>query len=272
MRSLGFVGMSIDIAYDEMLFDILTPLGFCIMLAAVWRLRRHGVLLLAPPCSSWVWMSMGSSKRRKQSEDGAAADLWKGDPENHRIKSQNRFISRIACVIELCRRRKVHHILEQPKTSLMFEHLRLNKARRRNKKVHLIPIMQGAFGSDSAKETYLLTDIEMPGADKKLSMLDKAAIADHKESGYEVSKSYIDKHGKKRTTGGRNLKDSQDYPFGFSCFMANAYARERKRTENEPELVDSSTSSPSRSSNEPDSDEDMFKDVEDSARDHGSCL
>ena len=54
MRAFGYVGMSIDILYNDYLYDALTPLGFCIFIAGVWRIRRLGCVLAALPCSSWV--------------------------------------------------------------------------------------------------------------------------------------------------------------------------------------------------------------------------
>lgn len=55
-------GLSFDARYDAM-HDFLTPCGFLAVLAAVLRLHLCAVLWLAPPCSTWVWMSRSSTKR-----------------------------------------------------------------------------------------------------------------------------------------------------------------------------------------------------------------
>ena len=260
LRALGFVGMSMDIVYSEALYDLLCPMGLCMFVAAVWRIKKHGVLLMAPPCSSWVWMNMGTSKRKKTGE----LDEWKGNPDSHKIRSQNRFISRLSCVFELCRRRNVFLILEQPKDSIMFKHVRLLAATKRNPKLTFKTIKQGAFGANSAKDTELLTDLELVGANKKMGTLDKQAIADFKRAGGQMSKAYIDSNGKRKTTGGQDLKSGQEYPFGFCSFLACSYKNEKDRADElVKDAVEVIDSSPSCTSSDADSDNDMFTDVKD---------
>ena len=195
LRAFGWTGISLDIKHSKN-FDVLSPLGFCILLAAVWRIRRHGVLLMAPPCSSWIFLSMGSTGRRHEDYKGSGS---------HGVKSQTRLISRMACVMELCRRRKVRHIMEQPRSSLVFKHRRLQKARARNKRITDTQMLQGAWGHPtSPKDTILQSDVDLKELKRPMSDDDKAAIREARENGAEVSKAYLDKHGTKKCTGGRS--------------------------------------------------------------------
>ena len=187
LRALGWTGINLDIKYSKN-FDILSPLGFCMLLAAVWRIRRHGVLLMAPPCSSWIFLSMGSTGRRSNNYKGTGSLA---------VKSQTRLISRLSCVLELCRRRKVKHIMEQPKSSLMFKHRRLQKARARNKRITDTHMLQGSWGHlTSPKDTILQSDVNLEELKRPMSDDDRAAIREARENGA--------KHGTKKCTGGRS--------------------------------------------------------------------
>ena len=258
MRALGFTGISMDILYNDRLYDILSPIGFCTLVAAIWRVRRFGFFLMAPPCSTWVFMSRGSTGRSRKGKN-----QWKGNKGNKKVRSQNRFMSRLSCILELCRRRKVRHILEQPSSTMMLSsHKRLLKAKARNKKVEVKSIKQGAFCANSCKETFLQTDVPMGDtASYKLQELDKCAIQQYKDDGGEVSRAYLDKHGKKKHTGGRDIKGSQTYSYGFASFMALKCKAAWDISRAGPESI--SSSDPSCTSSSSDSDEDMFVDIED---------
>ena len=62
LKAFGFTGVAVDsrMGVD---YDLLRPAGLVLTLMAVMKIRRGGLLWLAPPCSSWIWMSMGSTKR-----------------------------------------------------------------------------------------------------------------------------------------------------------------------------------------------------------------
>lgn len=52
-----------DITYDKNM-DFLTPRGFSMALYALLRVRVGGSLTLAPVCSTWVYMWLGSAWMR----------------------------------------------------------------------------------------------------------------------------------------------------------------------------------------------------------------
>ena len=47
--------------------------------ATIMRLKENSVVLLAPPCSSWVWMSRGRSKRSKYDPLGDVSRTFVAD-------------------------------------------------------------------------------------------------------------------------------------------------------------------------------------------------
>ena len=85
------------------LHDILAPLGFLTLLAAVYQIKEGGILFVAPPCSTWVWVSSSSTGRRKGNYNGNA-------DANFKLKSQNRLISRLCHLLWLCLKRCVHYL------------------------------------------------------------------------------------------------------------------------------------------------------------------
>ena len=95
--------------------------------------------------------------------------------------------------------------MEQPSSSLMFKHRRLQKARARNKMITDTQMLQGAWGHPtSPKDTILQSDVDLKQLKRPMSDADKAAIREARENGAEVSRAYLDKHGTKKCTGGRS--------------------------------------------------------------------
>lgn len=63
LRAMGYFGATMDLRRDS-LHNVLQPIGMLTLLALVMRLRPQGLLWLAPVCSTWVFMSRGSTGRR----------------------------------------------------------------------------------------------------------------------------------------------------------------------------------------------------------------
>ena len=51
--------------YERQVNDILSTRGFVWALQLVRRLHRGGLIVAAPPCSSWIWMNSGTSGRSR---------------------------------------------------------------------------------------------------------------------------------------------------------------------------------------------------------------
>ena len=190
-RSFGFQGLSIDKKHGQS-HDILTPLGFLTCLSAVMHIKRHGFLFLAPPCSTWVWMSHGSTGRRRNNA--------MGDPHNNYVKSQNRLVSRLCHIIWLARKRGVFVIIEQPQDSCMEQHPRLAHLLKRFR-MGTFKLDMGAYGAFSQKPTKLWgTAPWLHKMTKKLTGWERQVVRDNGVSS-GVTRSWIDTNGKRRCKG-----------------------------------------------------------------------
>jgi len=204
-RAFGFNGLSIDKKHG-MEHNILTPLGFLFCLNAVMHIKRHGFLFLAPPCSTWVFLSTSSTGRRKHNA--------MGDKNNKNVKSQNRLVSRLCHIIWMAHKRWVFVIIEQPMDSCMHLHPRLANILQRFR-METVKLDMGAYGAFSQKPTKLWgTAPWLHKLTKTLKGWERQVIKDNDVSS-EVTRSWIDKHGKRRCEGGKHLKSTQSYPVGF---------------------------------------------------------
>ena len=79
-----------------------------------WETKPGAILFGAPPCSSWVWISRGHSKRTLGNRLG---DISRSD-----ISSANRLVQNMVTAIYFAIERGLHVIIEQPLTSMMFNH------------------------------------------------------------------------------------------------------------------------------------------------------
>ena len=79
-QRLGFESHAYDLCIDPRM-DLLAPFGFLYALHLVLRLKPGGLLHLAPPCSTFVWINRGTSCRLVAHRCGSHADLkvdWHG--------------------------------------------------------------------------------------------------------------------------------------------------------------------------------------------------
>ena len=63
LLAMGKAGASMGLRRDK-LHNLLQPVGLITLLALVMRLRPGGLLWMAPVCSTWVWVSRGTTGRR----------------------------------------------------------------------------------------------------------------------------------------------------------------------------------------------------------------
>ena len=68
-------------------FDILTACGFLASLQACRRLVRGALCWIGVPCSSWIWLSRGSTKRCRLRPQG--------NRRYKKVKESNRLVRRI---------------------------------------------------------------------------------------------------------------------------------------------------------------------------------
>ena len=94
--------------------DITTPQGFRAAIALVMRLVCHGLLWLAPPCSSWTFLN--SSRCRRSAENGYRGDCTYGPVATGNCTAE---ASVFLCLLAVSRQAKVG--LENPIGSEFFK-------------------------------------------------------------------------------------------------------------------------------------------------------
>ncbi len=89
-----------DLAYSQD-HDVLAPTGLLLLLQTAFELKPGGVLWAPPPCSSRVFMNLGSTGRHV---------LVEGNFALRRIVGQSALVKRLVLVLEL-----------QPASSYMWQ-------------------------------------------------------------------------------------------------------------------------------------------------------
>lgn len=101
--------------------DILAVAGFLRALRLVLRLRVGGLLWAGTPCSSWVYMNRGTSCRT------ASEPL--GNQSQPSVRRSNIMVARVALLFMVAAARHAAWACEQPMSSLMDKHPRLQQLR-----------------------------------------------------------------------------------------------------------------------------------------------
>jgi len=125
MRLYGYEGRSYDTVNGSEQ-DFMTPEGFLLVIATAMAMHRGSIFLGACPCHSWIWLSRGGTLRH--------LDIF-GDTGQAMIRCQNALVARMVYVLILLIKRGVYWIIEQPATSILFEHPRWRNLERRFKPV-----------------------------------------------------------------------------------------------------------------------------------------
>jgi hypothetical protein len=120
-KLLGLASMGMDKELNPKHHDLLTTTGLMHAIRAVLRLRVNSLLFLGIPCSSWVWMNRGTSKRSKSNP--------LGDSSVPSVDTTNRLTSRCVLLIMTAIARGATWLLEQPASSLLPHHPRVEQLR-----------------------------------------------------------------------------------------------------------------------------------------------
>ncbi len=212
LRAEGFVGRSLDVAYSPD-HDVLTPVGLLLLLKTALELRTGGVLWAAPPCSTWVFLSRGSTLRTRT------------EPEGNRLSravvAQNALVERLCLVLEILCHRGVHWIIEQPAGSCMWDYPAMAGLISRHRVPHIRTDF-GAFpGSESLKPTILV------GTAPYLWALERACTSDERArirvEGVATTTKWKDGEGKAKCQGTPALKSTQAYSWGLGAAHAGAF-------------------------------------------------
>ena len=171
--------------------------------------------MLAPVCSSWVWMNRHTSGR---SIERPLGNVCRGY-----IKNANRMVSRVALLCLLLTAKGVFWILEQPKGSLLEHHPRMQLlARRFNLWRCAFPM--GNFNAESRKDTWCYSFHSC------IMHLPKYATCKFEATTTEceISVVHMREDGTAAVSGGKDLKNSQHYPEEFGAAITHLYFEHAK--------------------------------------------
>ena len=162
-------------------------------------------------CSSWVWICRATSGRSEVNPLGFL--------DRKPVREGNTMVARMAVVLWLLACKQVSWVLEQPRSSLMELHPFL---------VELQSVLgwesintfMGAFGAETQKPTKLKGNVRwLQTLKRKLSANDRARM------GRSDTAIRLEPHpcGRKRCTGSKTLKQTQEYPQGYADAVLSAH-------------------------------------------------
>jgi hypothetical protein len=104
LRDASFTVFSMDIKYTQNsprphAMNINTPAGFALALWGLLRMRPRGLLVMAPVCSSWVFLSRSTTQRSKTAPLGSDNVTC--------VEEGNLMVARCALLALICRWKNV---------------------------------------------------------------------------------------------------------------------------------------------------------------------
>ena len=215
----GLVAAAVELGlrtawYDAQLgsarMDICTDEGFAMAIGLALSLCRGGVAWFGVPCSTFVWISRGHTKRSRRKP--------LGDESRRDVQDANVILLRVVLLLQVLALRQVFFVIEQPASSVLFRmpafrallRSRLCIGRHRLQKRFL---WLGHFGHRFWKPSLLVGIFPGLRARRELSSRrppPRIAKAWHK---------WKDAQGRVRCAGTMNLKATEHYPARFCHCM-----------------------------------------------------
>lgn len=199
--------------------DILSTVGFAEAIRAAMSIVPGGTAWFGVPCSTFVWMSRGHTKRTQ-------ADPL-GDRSRADVRQANLIADRVAFILQVLAMRAVHFIVEQPSGSLLWR----MPSFRRIARLRISGFMWqrrflwlGHFGHPIAKPT------ELQGSFPNLAHIlptRKPAKA-RADAVYTVWVGRVRKI--RRVRGKTGLKGTEHYPPAFCRALASILAKQLTKT------------------------------------------
>ena len=150
--------------------------------------RRYGGCHWATVCSSWVWICRSTTKRSIAFPLGI-------EPRCKAVEAGNIMVSNMAVLLLWALAKKVSWVVEQPGTSLMFEHPRLKQVKDAMRSSTdprfqwtTETICMGAHGANSSKPTMLVASSPwIRGLVVPLTEADKIRVGENDEDNHSIS-------------------------------------------------------------------------------------
>ena len=113
MRRTHSPGASLDLSLSKK-HNIVSDEGFALFITAFLELVPMAMAVIGLPCSTFVFMSRGTTKRH-------ASNAWVGDESVARVRLANIIARRIVILCRVLTLRLVQYVIEQPMTSCFFK-------------------------------------------------------------------------------------------------------------------------------------------------------
>ncbi len=212
LGALGYRGRMLDLEIHPVL-NLLQPLGMLAALRVALSIKPGGLLWLAPPCSSWVFLTRHSSGR----------DLCvEGDMTQASIVAQNALVERCCFLMEVASARGCSWIVEQPASSVLWDYPAMRRVLRRHGLERPCVLDMGAFGGTSVKPAHLW------GSAPFLALLERTCSGPERLGlrleGVQTTHRSVDSSGRRRCQGTSQLKGTQAYPWQFGAALGQAFA------------------------------------------------
>jgi hypothetical protein len=212
MARAGYITQYFEILKNDVMMNVIGSQGLAYAILLALKLRPGGFCMLAPVCSTWVFMNRGTSGRSR------ACPLGRKGVKS--VAEANEMVARVVLLLYIFQAKNVFWLLEQPASSVMQFHPRLQQFMG---EFHIFRTHTwlGAFGGGSPKPTLLYSGHNL--VHRLQRHLDRTADFEH---AHLMTRKYVDGSGQKRCTGGSHLKASQAYPRGFGEAIRELYASE----------------------------------------------
>lgn len=215
---LGLLVSWYDCILDPVKMNLLTDAGMAAAILLCLSLVVGGTAWFGVPCSTFVFMSRGHTKRSRMKP--------KGNVKRQDVRQANLIVERVSFLIKILAKRKVHWIMEQPLNSLLWYMPAIKKARR-DYQVNKLKwqrrfLWLGHYGHSLSKPTELVG--VFPGLD--------TAWPTQRPPKRDASSAYSqwqDKQGRKRVAGKAGLKATEHYPAKFCIAAAKLFKGQVER-------------------------------------------
>ena len=230
MLRRGYAACGFDIGEDRCYEDFTSACGMLAAIQLFRALRYGGAHHWATVCSSWIWMSRGSTLRSDVFPLGFQKD---GKKRCRSVAQGNLMVSNMSLFLLWSLAKRCLWIVEQPGSSLMWQHPRMQQVKKavnsmcdKTFKYTSVETTMGAFGAPTVKPTHLHSC-----SDCLLSLARTLTGAERDAIRAQCTEEVVTKLDDGRVAGGPDLKGTQEYPRGYGEACADVLEAFQQRPE-----------------------------------------
>ena len=204
----GFAAEPYDIEMKPSEINFMSDVGFLCAMISIARVAGGGVIHWATVCSTWVWLCRCTTQRSDLQPLGAQHIAC--------VHEANVMVSRMAALLLWIHNSGRFWVLEQPASSLMALHRRMQHVRRCTRNWTSVMTYMCCVGAPSLKPTLLLSDHPL------ICRLHRKRPRTF-EASHALVLQYKDNNGTRRVAGNHAWKGSQAYPPGYRDAFAETF-------------------------------------------------